>query len=395
MKSDIAFLRQLNKSQSDRDYITLSQDPLETTSPKDDQLENENNRLKQTIVELQERLKSLQETSNQQTSEINMLKDQEAQQKIATSQQDKLSSLLQTIQTLTTDAEKAESAKNTALDDLENERAQRIALDQRLENEILEHKQTKQRLNIANLQLEDHNNSRNDHEARYQDTIEHFDKVEKSLVDLQNEKETLVCAVTAERKESQLLRALAKSTQDTAASLRIELDSLRREFKSVGKARQGAKALPALPSLESNVPEQGRSMILSIMWRKDRETIRQLEKALEESENALHHAKRGAARLEKESQQRITETTKINKWLQSSGQDKSKEKMYPKEQGWFSKGSSTQGPLRIATAACPSSKDFQAFYVQLKDGDLLGFKNKPLNSEKLERQLPDMIIPLA
>ncbi|KAL0082633.1 kinase-like domain-containing protein [Phycomyces blakesleeanus] len=316
MKDDIANLRQLNDPQlrlkdmlSDTIY---TEEVHNAVNPKVDQLEQDNTKLKLTVTELEDRIKSLEEISNQQACELQIWKEQELQQKSDRSQKEaSLSNLLQTIQALTNDTAKLENEKNNALQELENETSQRIELKENLEKEILDHEQTKQHLKLTSTQLQSHKKDNTVHETQHQDYIQHLANVEKSLEDLHNEKETLVCAITAERKECQLLRALAKSTQLTAASLRIELENLRREFKTVGKTRQIAKTLPALPTLEPNAPEQGRSMILSIMWRKDRETIRQLEKALEESENALHDAKRDLSRLHKDAlqpQHRITET---------------------------------------------------------------------------------------
>lgn len=99
---------------------------------------------------------------------------------------------------------------------------------------------------------------------------------------------------------------LIKQSQSECAELKQELNKLQ---ISDTKVKRASKSLPTIPTMPPSSPRtalldqstaEGRSLILSSMWQRDRELLRNVQRNLEVSESNLASSKRQVLRLKKE-----------------------------------------------------------------------------------------------
>ncbi|KAI7868916.1 kinase-like domain-containing protein [Spinellus fusiger] len=114
----------------------------------------------------------------------------------------------------------------------------------------------------------------------------------------------------------QLSQAASDNAQRIVKSLQNELTQLRSEVSSKTAKQLLSRPTPSSSSSGSSPPQngispteialsvQGKNTILSTMWKKDRERLRDLEQTLEDSEKKLYLARKEMARLRKDRIQR-------------------------------------------------------------------------------------------
>ncbi|KAI9366221.1 hypothetical protein BD770DRAFT_572 [Pilaira anomala] len=101
---------------------------------------------------------------------------------------------------------------------------------------------------------------------------------------------------------------LIKQSQSECAELKQELNKLPQQISDT-KVKRVSKSLPTIPTMPPSSPRtvlleqstaEGRSLILSSMWQRDRELLRNIQHDLEVSESNLASSKRQILRLKKE-----------------------------------------------------------------------------------------------
>lgn len=99
-----------------------------------------------------------------------------------------------------------------------------------------------------------------------------------------------------------------KQTKAECLELKNELLTLQNQTSTATRMKRSTKSLPSIPSNASPQltpsaeysPGEGRSLILSSMWQRDRDSLRNVQQALEESERKLAFAKKQVIRLKRE-----------------------------------------------------------------------------------------------
>lgn len=101
---------------------------------------------------------------------------------------------------------------------------------------------------------------------------------------------------------------IIKQTKAECLELKNELSTLQNQSSTATRMKRSTKSLPNIPSNSSPQllpsaeysPGEGRSLILSSMWQRDRDSLRNVQQALEESESKLAFAKKQVIRLKRE-----------------------------------------------------------------------------------------------
>jgi hypothetical protein len=193
--------------------------------------------------------------------------------------------------------------KNDLKSSIENLINNKATADDTIKQQLLDHQQT-----ILSLKKEIESYRSNKsllEEKRIPQLEKENGGLNTKLLHLENQVLILTNKLKAQSTDYTLLLQQSKSE---CAELKAELVKLQvQPSNSNSRIRRSNKSLPNIPSTTSlpNLgpeysPGEGRSLILSSMWQRDRESLKSVQEALEESESKLAFAKRQVIRLKKE-----------------------------------------------------------------------------------------------
>jgi chromosome segregation ATPase len=159
-------------------------------------------------------------------------------------------------------------------------------------------------LETENKQLFDENRDLNDQLFELERQIAEL----KEKMSIESKRTEELCQQYETKLKSQSIDydLLIKQAKAECIELKNELSNLQHQSSTATRMKRANKSLPNIPTTTSPhispeySPGEGRSLILSTMWQRDRESLKNVQQALEESENKLAFAKRQVIRLKKE-----------------------------------------------------------------------------------------------
>lgn len=290
------------QSQHSIQSLREENDCFKSSSSEMNQLVEENSRMEASVSELQHQLSNVQADNIELTSTIASQKD--AMNKL----QAERSELQATLEELRLEyVQRSKETKDSAQlqMNLNQQQGKIIALEKDLLSSTTTCDEYKKQIGEYQSSLESNRQSNADRQTLLQSLQHDIKDLQRKLQDETEHSQFI------EQNYSQKLSKQANDYDKSMQQVKDECEQLKQELqrqKSTQMAsdrtmKRSIKSLPAMPVASSksalNSPGEGRS-ILSTMWQRERDSLKNAQQALEDSESQLAYAKKQVLRLKKE-----------------------------------------------------------------------------------------------